>query len=757
MGVLQILGPPHDTAQPDRSPVFPSGTDATRVSADGARAWMCGDDGAVMVPISRPTQSKRLGTGANCLSIDGSAEGLLGATAYSDGHVQAWSASGEPFTPRLPHGTAVMLVGFLPDSRKLLTVDGDGLIRLWDVAASAPWTRVNRGYTWMTQFSPDGRRLALASGSSSPPLIGQATLLDSVTGEMLLPPLRHGGNGRHVQFSPDGTLIASASDDGTARLWDAGTGEPVSPVLRHDAGSLATVVFSPDGRRLVTFGNSSPSSSNATLWEVPSGRRLATFPDTASAVFGEFSPDGQLFMTAAPHARRILLWRMTGEQPVLAMTWSPYTAAAFLSNSEIALAATRSLEVRGLDGTVVRQPVAITQGLGIVITKDQATLVLAADTGALHVVTARDLAPRFPALLLPGSITAAEVSRDNRWLVASSWERRTRAWSIETGEPLTPERSVPLLPLSASFSPDGSRMQVGGFGATIWDLKPDTRPVATLERIAQLRSGHELAGTQLVPVPAQRLLDLARDPQTAQAIPPAVERKWAWMVVNQHLSRGNWSAVMAALAPLLADPNASWEVHSTHGQAQAELGRWAEAQRAFRSALARRPEWTQLIYDEALARAAGGEQSAIDEACAAALQTFGTTRNPDRAHWVARLCVLSSTLDDTGKARVRDLAQMVVDIEGDIGRHVGIYAAALVRANDFAQAEKLLLALMAPPQFREREEEAQLILAYAQRQLGRTRDSQATLARYQASASIFMRWERRIEAETWRRLAEGRE
>ena len=168
----------------------------------------------------------------------------------------------------------------------------------------------------MTEFSPDGRRLVLASGSSSPPLIGQATLLDSVTGEMLLPPLRHGGNGRYVRFSPDGTLIASVSDDGTARLWDAGTGEPVSPVLRHDAGSLATVVFSPDGRRLVTFGNASPSSANATMWEVPSGRRLATFPDTASAVIGEFSPDGQHFMSGAPPARRILLWGMAGDQPV---------------------------------------------------------------------------------------------------------------------------------------------------------------------------------------------------------------------------------------------------------------------------------------------------------------------------------------------------------------------------------------------------------------------------------------------------------
>ena len=125
---------------------------------------------------------------------------------------------------------------------------------------------------------------------------------------------------------------------------------------------------------------------------------------------------------------------------------------------------------------------------------------LAAETGELAVVTPHDLSHRFPPRHLPGTITAADVSPDNRWVVASSWERRARVWSMETGEPLTPERSVPLLPLSASFSPDGSRIQVGGFGATIWELKPDPRPLATLEQLSQLLSGHELAGTQLVPL-----------------------------------------------------------------------------------------------------------------------------------------------------------------------------------------------------------------------------------------------------------------
>ena len=69
-------------------------------------------------------------------------------------------------------------------------------------------------------FSADGRLLATVSDD------GTARLWDPATGEhrRTLTGVHRPG-GRAVAFSPDGRLLATASTDGTARLWDPATGE----------------------------------------------------------------------------------------------------------------------------------------------------------------------------------------------------------------------------------------------------------------------------------------------------------------------------------------------------------------------------------------------------------------------------------------------------------------------------------------------------------------------------------------------------
>ena len=166
-------------------------------------------------------------------------------------------------------------------------------------------------------WSPDGKRLATASWD------GTAKVWDAASGQELLPLMGHKGPVYSVAWSPDGTRLATASWDQTAKVWDAATGQELLSVRGTHCAS-----WSPDGKRLATC-----DGDEMKVWDAASGQDLLTLRGHTEAVNSvAWSPDDKWLATASDD-KTVKVWDAASGQelltlrghkdPVLSVAWSP--------------------------------------------------------------------------------------------------------------------------------------------------------------------------------------------------------------------------------------------------------------------------------------------------------------------------------------------------------------------------------------------------------------------------------------------------
>ncbi|HYI10437.1 MAG TPA: caspase family protein [Thermoanaerobaculia bacterium] len=248
----------------------------------------------------------------------------------------------------------------------------------------------------------------------------------------LVAQLGHSAPVHAIAYSPDGRLVVTASNDATARLWDAATGHELRTLAGHTEG-IDAVAVSPDGRFVATGSR----DKTAKLWDSATGAEVRTLPHGNGAIVAvAFSPDGQFVLTGGWDAA-VTFWDVATGEPVRTLS--------------------------GLD-----------KGVSSVAVSPDGRKVVTGSSD--HTARLWDAANGAALRTLPGhtnTVSAVAFSPDSRSIATASWDHTVRVWNTENGSVVHTLKRHEREVTSVAFSPDGRRLLSGSRDGTavLWDAE----------------------------------------------------------------------------------------------------------------------------------------------------------------------------------------------------------------------------------------------------------------------------------------------
>ncbi|MBD2606491.1 CHAT domain-containing protein [Scytonema hofmannii FACHB-248] len=234
-----------------------------------------------------------------------------------------------------------------------------------------------------------------------------------------------------VSFRPDGKTLASASNDGTVKLWDVNSGKEINTLKGHTSNVIG-VSFSPDGKTLA----STSEDHTVKLWDVNSGREIKTLKGHTDNVIGvNFSPDGKT-LASASEDYTVKLWDVNSGKEIKTLTghtdyvWS----VSFSPDGKTLASASNDKTVKLWDRDSGREINTL--------------------KGHTHYVSSVSFSP------------------DGKTLASASWDKTMKLWDVNSGSEIKTLKGHTDLFTSVSFSPDGKTLASAHFGTTVelWDV-----------------------------------------------------------------------------------------------------------------------------------------------------------------------------------------------------------------------------------------------------------------------------------------------
>jgi WD40 repeat protein/tetratricopeptide (TPR) repeat protein len=414
-----------------------------------------------------------------------------------------WEVGGAGAGPlrRFPHEDDVFSVDFGAGGRRAVTASFDRTVRVWDVETGESRALLRHAErALLARFSPDGSLVATAS-------LAEARIWDAARGVPVGAPMRHGGQIRLLQFNPEGSLLLSSGDDQAVRVWDARDGLPAWEPLPHDA-RITVARFTPEGEAIVT----ACQDGTTRLWEpAPHPRATASLPHAFYVRHAGFAGNGAWVVTATANATARAWDAVTGRPASPALHHQDEVVSASISpdGARIVAACARSpAEKRPAriwhagDGWKVADLGAESATFAAFIPGSDRILVSGDGWGAVW-----DCSPRrILSLGSPGPVGDPALSLDGRFAAAVCEDGRVRAWSLADGRSAgiaLPHDGVRFV----AFDSKGARLVTAGDDgkARIWDFATG-RLVAAVAHHAPVRhAAFSPDGTRLATVGDDRV------------------------------------------------------------------------------------------------------------------------------------------------------------------------------------------------------------------------------------------------------------
>lgn len=235
-----------------------------------------------------------------------------GGLCQRSGEIQLWDlqSSRLAHTMQGHHHDCIYSVAFSPDGKLLASGSYDRLIKLWD-PSSGKELRTLKDHidaVFAVAFSPDGKWLASGSQDDS------VKVWNVATGERLYTLSDPVDGISCIAFSPSGKQIAAAGYDTRIYIWSLSqTGGALDQSLIADEGSILQIAWSPDGRQIITSSSDGSIRIRDAATLDPVGE-IPRQPDWVDAL--SLSPDGK-WLAAGRFDGTLSVYRMGSFQQAL--------------------------------------------------------------------------------------------------------------------------------------------------------------------------------------------------------------------------------------------------------------------------------------------------------------------------------------------------------------------------------------------------------------------------------------------------------